>query len=82
MWQIIVIVTLFTGHLHTARIAPVEHLATKKQCALYLAEHSIKVGAGAMIFAQQFADVGGVVSLKVACARLWAAPHQPPAGSS
>ena len=38
MWQIIVIVTLFTGHVQTARIAPLEHLATKKGCALYLAE--------------------------------------------
>jgi hypothetical protein len=70
MWQIIVIVTLFTGHVQTARIAPLEHLATKKECALYLAEHGLKVGAGAMIFAQQFVNVGGVVSLKVACARL------------
>ena len=70
MWQIIVIVTLFTGHVQTARIAPLEHLATKKECALYLAEHGVEVGTGAMIFAQQFVNVGGVVSLKVACTRL------------
>lgn len=69
MWQIIVIVTLFTGHVHTARIAPSEFHKTKKECALYLAEHGIRVGTGAMIFARQFLNVGGVVSLKVACVR-------------
>ncbi len=70
MWKIIVIVTLFTGHVETARIAPLEHLTTKKECAPYLAEHGVEVGTGAMIFAQQFVNVGGVVSLKVTCARL------------
>ncbi len=43
MWQIIVILALFTGHVQTARIAPPEHLATKKECALYLAEHGVEV---------------------------------------
>ncbi len=70
MWKIIVIITLFTGHVETARIAPLEHLATKKECALYLAKHGVEVGAGAMTFAQQFVNVGGVVSLKVTCVRL------------
>ena len=69
MWKIIVIVTLFTGHVQTARIEPLKQLATKKECALYLAQHGVKVGTGAMIFAQRYVDVGGVVSVKVTCVR-------------
>jgi hypothetical protein len=69
MWQIMVIVALFTGDVRSARIAHVESFSTKKECALYLAGHGISVGTGAMIFAHQFLDVGGVVSLKVACVR-------------
>ena len=69
MWQIIITVTLFTGDVHTARIAHLETHQTKKECALYLAENGIKVGTGAMIFARQFVNVGGVVSLKIECVR-------------
>jgi hypothetical protein len=69
MWQIIVTIALFTGEVRAARIAPLEHFGTKQECALYLAEHGIEVGTGAMIFARQFVDVGGVVSLKIECAR-------------
>ena len=69
MWKIIVIITLYTGQVHTARIAPLEPHATKMECALYLAEHGVEVGTGAMIFARRFVDVGGVISLKVACVR-------------
>ena len=68
MWQIIVTVTLFTGDVSAARIGSLV-FQTKKECALYLAEHGMKVGTGAMTFARQFVDVGGVVSLQVACSR-------------
>ena len=68
MWKIIVVITLFTGDVSAARIGSLE-FGTKKECAVYLAEHGIKVGTGAMIFARKFRDVGGVVSLTVECVR-------------
>ena len=52
MWKIIVVISLFTGDVSAARIGSLE-FRTKKECALCLAEHGIKVGTGAMLFAQK-----------------------------
>jgi len=69
MWKIIVVLTLFTGDVSAARIGSLEY-RSKQECAIYLAEHGIKVGTGAMIFARKVRDVGEVVSLTVECVRL------------